>query len=367
MGCDEAFGIGRRRTRPVYKGAVQIGGGAPVSVQSMTTTETRRVDETVRQARRLARAGCDIVRVAVPTMADARAVREIVERVKAPIVADIHFNPKLAIASIEAGAHCVRINPGNLGGLRAARGVFDAAKAAGISVRIGVNSGSIRGRRGVMPVGRRRTAKMMAERLLAYAHSAEKRGLDQLVLSAKSADVAETIDTNRLVARQTDWPIHLGVTAAGPPETALVRNAVGLGILLADGIGDTVRVSMTGDPVDEVLAGREILASLGLGGPRAELISCPTCGRCKIDLIKLARKVRRRLAGVRVPLKVAVMGCVVNGPGEAAEADVGIAGGKGRGLLFRRGRKPVSVPEGQLAPKLFEAIDEMIDERLGTA
>jgi len=351
--------IPRRKTRKVFKGSVPVGGGAPISVQSMTTTQTRRVDETVRQIRRLERVGCDIVRVAAATMEDALAVAKIKPCVALPIVADIHFNHRLALKAIESGADCVRINPGNLGGLRKARMVFAAARAAGIPVRIGVNSGSIRARKGGVPVGRRRIPELMASKLLEYVASAERAGLEAIVLSAKCSDVFDTVETNRLIAERTDWPIHLGVTAAGTPDTALVSNSIALGLLLAEGIGDTIRVSMTAPPEEEVLAGLEILSSLRLAPERARLISCPTCGRCSIDLPALARKVRRRLARVRVPIKVAVMGCVVNGPGEAAEADLGIAGGKGFGLFFRRGRKPVKVPEGELTRVLFEEIERI--------
>ena len=353
----------RRPTRAVMKGSVQVGGGAPVSVQSMTTTETRRVEETIRQIRRLERVGCDIVRVAAATTEDARAIARIKPAVKAPIVADVHFNHRLALAAIEAGADCVRVNPGNLGPVRNARAVFDAARAAGVSVRIGVNSGSIRKRKGVRVVGPGRSAKMMTDHLLRTLRIAERCRLDQVVMSAKCADVLETIETNRLIAGQTDCPLHLGVTAAGPSETALVRNALGVGVLLAEGIGDTIRVSITGKPVDEVLAGHEILGALGLGRPRARLVACPTCGRCRINLTQLARKVRRRLATVTAPIEVAVMGCVVNGPGEATEADVGIAGANGYGVLFRKGHKTVKVPEEQLLDRLFEAIEEIAGEK----
>jgi len=353
----------RRKTKKIYKGKVAVGGGSRISVQSMTTTPTHRVDETVRQIKRLEAVGCDIARVAVPTEKDAAALSKIRERVNVPIVADIHFSHRLAIKAIEAGADCVRVNPGNLGGLNKAREVFAAARRHGISVRIGVNSGSIRPRKGGVPVGRKPIAELMAETIMKYAASAERTGLDQIILSAKCANVIETIETNRLIARGTDWPIHLGVTAAGTPETALVRNSIGIGILLAEGIGDTIRVSMTASPVEEVLAGLEILDSLGLAPERARLISCPTCGRCSINLEALARKVRKRIARVRTPISVAVMGCVVNGPGEASEADVGIAGGKGFGLFFERGKKTVKVPEEKLTAVLFEAIDRIEREK----
>jgi len=358
----ETPAIKRRATRAVFKGAVQVGGGAPISVQSMTTTETRQVDATIRQIRSLERIGCDIVRVAAPSREDARAIAKIKSAVRIPVVADVHFNWRLAIEAIEAGADCVRVNPGNLGAARNARAVFDAARAAGISVRIGVNSGSIRERKGAHVVGPRGTAQLMVEKITDYLRLAERCGLDQVLVSAKCADALETIEVNRAIARATDCPIHLGVTAAGTFETALVRNSVGLGVLLAEGIGDTIRVSITGKPGDEVLAGHEILDSLHLGRPRPRLVACPTCGRCRIDLVRIARKVRRRLATVKAPIEVAVMGCVVNGPGEASEADVGIAGGKGYGLLFRKGRQAVKVPEKQLLERLFEAIEEIAAE-----
>ena len=349
----------RRKTRAVFKGNVQVGGGAPVSVQSMTTTHTEDVKETVRQIRELEDIGCHIVRVAVPTAKSARAIAAIKKQIHIPLVADVHFDHHIALESIAQGADCVRINPGNMKGKAEVEAVVRAAGDAGISIRVGVNSGSIRPRGADGPDEKPDLAALMVGAALEHAAFMESLGFGDIVLSLKASDVPTTMAAYRAAAGRCDYPLHVGVTAAGPVESATVKSAVGIGGLLAEGIGDTIRVSLTGPPHDEVRLGHEILRSLGLeqGGP--EIVSCPTCGRCQIDLVRLVAEVRRRMPSTKAPLTVAVMGCVVNGPGEAAEADVGIAGGKGFGFLFRGGKKLKKIPEERLADELIREIESM--------
>ncbi|MFH1732488.1 MAG: flavodoxin-dependent (E)-4-hydroxy-3-methylbut-2-enyl-diphosphate synthase [Planctomycetota bacterium] len=355
----------RRKTRAVFKGRVQVGGGAPVSVQSMTTTHTEDVAGTVRQIHELDEAGCDIIRVAIPTMNAARAIAEIKKQICIPLVADIHFDHRLALESIKQGADCVRINPGNMRSEDDVAEVVGAAKDAGISMRVGVNSGSIRPRAGMEVRGTDDLAGLMVEAALRHCEFIESLGFGDVILSLKASDVPATIAANRAVAARCDYPIHLGVTAAGPLEVATVKSAVGIGGLLAEGIGDTIRVSLTGPPIGEVRLGHEILRAVGLEEAGLEIISCPTCGRCDIDLAALVEEVRARLPPSDSPLRIAIMGCVVNGPGEAAEADVGIAGGKGFGFLFRGGRKLRKVPESELADALLDEIAVMLDSAGG--
>ncbi len=352
----------RRRTRPVKVGSVTIGGDAPVSVQSMTKTRTEDVDATVGQIVELARLGCEIIRCAVPNRRAARGLAQVVKASPLPVIADIHFNPHLALEAIESGASGVRVNPCTIADLDGLRKVFREAAAAGIKVRIGVNSGSVRPRDGLQVKAHEAAgdlAQLMMQEALRYCEMAEAEGCHSLVLSLKASDVPTTIRAYRLAAQRCNYPFHLGVTAAGPPEVGLVRSAVGLGALLAEGIGDTIRVSLTGPPHAEVKAARSILEALRLREPEGpEIISCPTCGRCEIDLVSLVRQVSARLEGSRRRLKVAIMGCVVNGPGEAAEADVGIAGGKKFGYLFRKGRRTQQRPACELADALIEQIEK---------
>ncbi len=354
----------RRQTRAVFKGSVQVGGGAPVSVQSMTTTHTEDAAATVRQIRELEEASCDIIRVAVPTMDAAQAVAAIKKEIGIPLVADVHFDHTLALESIKQGADCVRINPGNMQDVAAVAAVIRAAKDAGISVRVGVNAGSIRPRKGAElaePEGDRPDlTELMAEAALRYCERIESLGFGDLILSLKASDVLTTMEANRAVAARCDYPLHLGVTEAGPLELATVKSSIGIGGLLAEGIGDTIRVSLTGPPIDEIRLGREILQAVGLERRGIEIVSCPTCGRCDIDLAALVEDVRRRLPKTEKSLKVAIMGCIVNGPGEAAEADVGVAGGKGFGFLLRGGKKLRNVPEDQLADELIREIESMV-------
>jgi (E)-4-hydroxy-3-methylbut-2-enyl-diphosphate synthase len=351
----------RRETRPVFKGSVQVGGGAPVSVQSMTDTHTEDVATTVRQIRELEALGCEIIRVAVPSVEAARAIADIRPELSIPLVADVHFDHRLALESIRRGADCVRINPGNLRDRDAVAEVARTAGNAGVSIRIGVNSGSIRERHGLEIADHRPDlAALMVEAARDDCAFIESLGFRDLVVSLKASDVPTTLAANRAFAAETDIPLHLGITEAGTPKAGTVKSAVGIGALLAEGIGDTIRVSLTGPPHDEVRVGRAILRALGLREGGIEVLSCPTCGRCEIDLAKLVRDVRARLPETDRPLTVAVMGCVVNGPGEAAEADIGIAGGKGFGFLFRGGKKLRKVPEEQLADELIEEIRALL-------
>ena len=355
------MGMQRRKSRAVFKGKVQVGGGAPVSVQSMTTTHTEDVEATVRQIHELEELGCDIIRVAVPTMKSAAAVGAIEKQIHIPLVADVHFDHNLALESVRQGADCVRINPGNMRSRDDVAEVVRAAKDAGISIRVGVNSGSVRPRDGLEPRDEEADlAALMVDAALGHCEFIESLGFRDIILSLKASDVPTTMAAYRAAAERCDHPLHLGITAAGPIETATVKSAIGIGGLLAEGIGDTIRVSLTGPPHDEVRLGHEILQALGLEPGGVEIVSCPTCGRCEIDLVRLVEEVQRRMPPMKTPLTVAVMGCVVNGPGEAAEADVGIAGGKGFGFLFRGGKKLRKVPEDKLADELIREIQSMV-------
>ena len=346
-------------TRKVTVGNIEIGGGAPVSVQTMTNTDTRDVAATLNQIRAMAAAGADIVRVSVYDEACAKAVRALVDSSPVPLVADIHFDHKLAIKSVENGIAKVRINPGNIGGEAHVKELADCLKVHRVPVRIGVNSGSIEKEilekyGGVTPEG-------MVESGLNHARMLEKAGYDDIVLSFKATDVQKMVAACRLAARVCDYPQHIGVTESGTADVGIVKSAVGIGALLLEGIGDTIRVSLSGDPVQEVPAGLAILRACGLRRDGIEIISCPTCGRTGIDVEGIARRVRAETADIRVPLKVAVMGCVVNGPGEAREADMGVAGGKdGAGVLFVKGQPPRSIKGGDLAAALIAEIRRMV-------
>ena len=353
--------IQRKNTRPLQIGPVAVGGHAPVSIQSMTNTKTDRVEDTVAQIRRLLDAGCDIVRVAVPDMAAAQAIGKIKTAVEVPLVADIHFDYRLAIAALEQGIDALRINPGNIGDKNNVKKVVAAARTRGIPLRIGVNAGSLEPAL-LAAHGGHPTAEAMVESAMEHIRLLEELEYYDIKVSLKAHDVPLTLEAYRLMAERVNYPLHLGITEAGTVKSGVIKSAVGIGALLAQGIGDTVRVSLTGDPVNEVRVAREILKSLGLrqGGPT--LISCPTCGRCSIDLLRIAEAVEQRLDTVRAPITVAVMGCVVNGPGEAREADVGIAGGQGQGLLFCRGEVVRKVPEEDLVNALFAEIDRLTQD-----
>ena len=349
-------------TRKVHVGPVAIGGGAPISVQTMTNTDTRDVEATLAQIRAMAAAGADIVRVSVYDEACAKAVRDLVDGSPVPLVADIHFNHRLAIQSVENGIAKVRINPGNIGGEAHVRELADCLKAHRVPVRIGVNSGSVEKEilekyGGVTPEG-------MVESGLNHARMLERAGYDDIVLSFKATDVRKMVAACRLAAKACDYPQHIGVTESGTADVGIVKSAVGIGALLLEGIGDTIRVSLSGDPVQEVPAGLSILRACGLRRDGIEIISCPTCGRTGIDVEGIARRVRAETADIRVPLKVAVMGCVVNGPGEAREADLGVAGGKdGAGILFVKDMPPRSIKGGDLAAELIAEIRRMVEAR----
>jgi len=351
----------RRKTRQIFVGKTPVGGDAPVSVQSMTNTKTQDAEATLRQIRILADAGCDIIRCAVPDMAAAEALKEIVDGSPVPVIADIHFDYRLALQAIASGVHGLRLNPGNIGGEEKVRAVVEAAKAGNIPIRIGVNAGSLP--KDLLEKYGHPTAEALVEAAWRHIRILEEMDYRNIKISLKCHDVPLTLAAYRLMAAQCDYPLHVGITEAGTVTSGMIKSAVGIGALLAEGIGDTIRVSLTGDPVNEVKAGYEILKSLGLRTYGPTLISCPTCGRTSINLEKLAKTVESRLAGIKEPITVAVMGCIVNGPGEAREADVGIAGGKGEGLVFRKGTVVKKVPEECLVNELFNEIDKILLER----
>lgn len=342
-------------TRQIFVGGVPVGGGAPVTIQSMTNTRTDDVNATVEQIRRLSAAGCEIIRAAVPDMESARAVGSIKERIDIPLVVDIHFDHKLALEAVAAGADKVRINPGNIGDESRVKAVADACRQRGIPIRIGVNGGSLEKEllhkySGVCP-------EAMVESAFGHIRLLNKFDFDDICVSLKSSSVPMTMKAYQLMRERCDYPLHIGVTEAGTVRMGTLKSAVGIGGLLAMGIGDTMRVSLSADPVEEVYAARDILKAAGLRRDGPELVSCPTCGRTRIDLIGLAQQVEERLQQIDKPITVAVMGCVVNGPGEASAADCGIAGGQGEGLLFKKGQIIKKVPQEQLVDELFALID----------
>ena len=351
----------RKKTRQIHIGPVAIGGGAPVSVQSMTNTKTTDTEATLAQIRALAAAGCDIVRLAVPDMDAARNLKNILPKSPVPLVADIHFDYHLALEAIRQGIHGLRLNPGNIGGEENVRKVVEAAKAAGIPIRIGVNAGSLDKK--LLEKYGGVTAEALVESALQHVRILEAQGFYDMKISLKAHDVPLTLAAYRLMSEKVEYPLHLGITEAGTAKTGVIKSAVGIGALLAEGIGDTIRISLTGDPVVEVRVANEILKSLGLKEYGPTLVACPTCGRTSIDLPAIAAEVEKKLAGITEPIEVAVMGCVVNGPGEARGAGVGIAGGKGEGLVFRKGEIIRKVPESELVPELFKEIDKILEER----
>jgi (E)-4-hydroxy-3-methylbut-2-enyl-diphosphate synthase len=353
----------RRRTCPIHVGNVIVGGKAPISVQSMTNTKTHHVAATVAQIEGLSAAGCDIVRLAIPDMAAALAIKEIKPKVKVPLIADIHFDYRLAIAAIENGIDALRINPGNIGEVSHVAMIVKEAKKRSIPIRIGVNAGSLE-KNILEKYGGHPTPAGMVESALQHIAILENLDFRNIKISLKANDVPTTIKAYQLMSETVDYPLHLGITEAGTIKSGIIKSAVGIGALLAQGIGDTIRVSLTGDPVEEVKAANEILKALGLREYGPTLISCPTCGRCNINLAEIAEQVEDKLKDVHKPFKVAVMGCVVNGPGEAKEADIGIAGGKGQGLVFRKGEIIKRVSADQLVAALFDEIDKLIEEEI---
>ena len=351
----------RRLTRQLEVGKVKVGGTAPIAVQSMTNTKTSDPVATLEQINRLAEAGCDIVRCAVPDMAAAEGLKTIVAESPIPVIADIHFDYKLALAAIEAGVDGLRLNPGNIGGNDRVAAVVEAAKKRNIPIRIGVNAGSLP--KDLLEKYGHPTPEALVEAAWRHIRILEEMDYKNIKISLKAHDVPLTLAAYRLMASQCDYPLHVGITEAGTVNSGIIKSAVGIGTLLAEGIGDTIRVSLTGDPVREVKVGFEILKSLGLREYGPTLISCPTCGRTQINLEKLALEVEKRLAEISEPITVAVMGCVVNGPGEAREADVGIAGGINEGLIFRKGEVLKKVAEADIIDELFTEIEKILLER----
>ena len=341
-------------TKVIQIGDRKIGGGNPIAIQSMTNTKTEDVKATVEQILRLERAGCEIIRCTVPTLEAAAAILEIKKQIHIPLVADIHFDYRMALAAIENGADKIRINPGNIGNPERVKAVVDAAKERNIPIRVGVNSGSLE-----KPLVEKYggvTAEGIVESALDKVHMIEDLGYDNLVISIKSSDVLMCVAAHEKLVKETNYPLHVGITESGTIMSGNIKSSIGLGILLHEGIGDTIRVSLTGDPVEEVKSAKLILRTLGLRKGGIEVVSCPTCGRTNIDLIGLANAVEQMVADIPLDLKVAVMGCVVNGPGEAKEADIGIAGGKGEGLLIKKGEVIRKVPEDQLLNTLREEL-----------
>ncbi len=350
-----------RKSRRISIGGVDVGGGAAVSVQSMTITDTRDVEATVGEIKRLENAGCDIVRVAVPDMDACKAIGKIKKQIKIPIISDIHFDYRLALEAVRQGVDGMRINPGNIGAKYKIKAVVDAVKERDIPIRIGVNSGSLE--KDILKKHGNPTAEALVESAIRHVHILEDFDFYDIKISVKSTDVKKMIKAYRLLAEKTEYPLHLGVTEAGTPKMGVVKSSIGIGSLLADGIGDTIRVSLTGDPVNEVITGINVLRSLGMRNNGIELISCPGCGRLEIDLIKLVNDVEERVGGIELPrpVKVAILGCVVNGPGEASEADIGIAGGKGKGMLYKDGKLIRSFKEEDIVDELVKEIEIFAD------
>ncbi len=346
-----------RQSRQIKVGNVKVGGGAPVSVQSMTITDTRDIEATVNEIKRLEEAGCDIVRVAVPDMEAAKALGSIRKSIRIPLVSDIHFDYKLALEAVKQGVDGMRLNPGNIGAKYRIQAVVDAVKERNIPIRIGVNSGSLE--KDILKKHGSPTAEALVESALRHVRILEDFDFFDIKISVKSTDVRKMIRAYKLLSEQTEYPLHLGVTEAGTPKMGTIKSSIGIGSLLAEGIGDTIRVSLTGDPVDEVITGINILKSIGIRNKGIELISCPGCGRLEIDLIKLVNDVEQRVSGMELPrpVKVAILGCVVNGPGEASEADIGIAGGKGKGMLYKDGKLVRSFKEKDIVEELVKEIE----------
>ena len=344
----------REQTKEIKIGNVKIGGGNPIAIQSMTNTPTENVEATVAQIHRLEKAGCEIIRCTVPTLAAAEAIKEIKKQISIPLVADIHFDYKMAIAAMENGADKIRINPGNIGSVDRVKAVVDVAKERNIPIRVGVNSGSLE--KDILAKYGGVTAEGIVESALDKVHIIEDLGYENLVISIKSSQVMMCVNAHELLAGKTPYPLHVGITESGTVTSGNIKSALGLGLILNQGIGDTIRVSLTGDPVEEIRSAKLILRTLGLRKGGIEVVSCPTCGRTKIDLIKLAGQVEEMVADIPLDIKVAVMGCVVNGPGEAREADIGIAGGIGEGLLIKGGEIVRKVPEGELLETLRQEL-----------
>jgi len=357
------FSIQRKKTRQILVGGVKVGGTAPVSVQSMTNTFTSDINATIAQIGRLEDAGCEIVRVAVPDLSSAGAISTIKKKISIPIIADIHFDYRLAIASAKAGADGLRINPGNIGAAAKIKKVVDCAKDFNIPIRIGVNSGSLE--KDLLKKYGGATPEAMVESALRHVEKLRSLDFHEIKISIKASDVFRTVEAYRLLSRKTDLPLHVGVTEAGALFPGIVKSALGIGMLLAEGIGDTIRVSLTRDPVEEVRAGYEILKALDIRKRGPEIISCPTCGRCNINLFDIVERVEKALLSNPVYVKLAVMGCVVNGPGEAREADIGVAGGDGTGILFKKGKVIKKFPQEMLVDVLLEEVAKISENVSG--
>lgn len=351
--------IKRKKTHQITVGSVKVGGMAPIAVQSMTNTFTQDILATASQIKRLEQAGCEIVRVAVPDNEAAKAIPLIKEKISIPLIADIHFDHNLAIASARAGADGLRINPGNIGSINKIKAVADCAKEHNIPIRIGVNSGSLE--KDILKKYNSACAEAMAESAMRHIELLNSLDFHQIKLSIKASDVARTVDAYKLISSKTDVPLHVGVTEAGTLYSGVVKSSLGIGMVLAQGIGDTIRVSLTRDPVEEVRVGYEILKALDIRRRGPEIISCPTCGRCKIELFDIVENIERALLSNPLQIKIAIMGCVVNGPGEAKEADIGIAGGRGQGILFKKGELVEKIPEDRMAEVLINEVKRLCD------
>lgn len=359
MVLEKETDMDRKLTKKVKVGSLEIGGDSPISVQSMTNTDTRDVYATIKQIHQLEKAGCDIVRLAIFDEECANNIKDIKANTKIPLVADIHFDYKLAVASIKQGIDKLRINPGNIGSEKGVKEIVAAAKERLIPIRIGVNSGSIK-KDFLYKYGN--TPKAMVESALEQISILEKFGYEEIVISLKASSVIKTVEAYRYISKYIDYPLHLGVTEAGTSWSGTIKSSIGIGALLLDGIGDTLRVSLTADPVEEVKAGKEILKALGIRKDSIEIISCPTCGRCNIKLEQIVNQVQDQIQDIKVPITIAVMGCVVNGPGEAKEADIGIAGGKGRVVLFKKGKTIGTYPQEEAVSRLISEIRRMTDD-----
>ena len=347
----------RRKTRKIKIGNIFIGGDAPISVQSMTNTDTRDAEATIAQIKKLEDAGCDIVRVAVPDMTAAKNISKIKEAISIPLVADIHFDYRLALEAIEQGIDAIRINPGNIGSEDRTRQVVEACKKNSIPIRIGVNGGSLE--KELLEKFGGPTPEAMVESAMKHIEILEKLDFYDIVISLKNSDIRKSVEAYRLMSEKVDYPLHLGITEAGGVKKGTIKSSIGVGSLLVDGIGDTIRISLTGDPTEEIHVGKEILRSIGLLNDKIKIVSCPTCGRCQINLIELAGQVEERIENIEKDITVAIMGCAVNGPGEAREADIGIAGGDGIGLLFKNGEIIRRVPQDRIVDELVDEINKL--------
>ncbi|EJO5348179.1 flavodoxin-dependent (E)-4-hydroxy-3-methylbut-2-enyl-diphosphate synthase [Clostridium botulinum] len=349
--------MNRKLTKKVKVGSIYVGGDSPITIQSMTNTDTRDTKSTLNQIKKLDEIGCDIIRCAVPDMEASEALKTITKESKIPVVADIHFDYKLALESIKNGVDALRINPGNIGSIERVKMVAEAAKEKYIPIRVGVNSGSLK--KDILDKYGKVCPEALVESALEHVRILEKCNFNDIVISIKSSNVMQMIESYRLISEKVNYPLHLGVTEAGTAFRGTIKSSIGIGTLLTEGIGDTIRVSITGDPLEEIKIGKEILRSLGYIKEGIEFVSCPTCGRTNIDLISIANKVEQRLINCNKNIKVAIMGCVVNGPGEAREADIGIAGGKGEGLIFKKGKIIKKVKEENIIDELIKEIDKM--------